>query len=315
MVHTLTRWAIKSSLEELVRWRRCDPDLRVSVNVSARNLIDVSLVTDVRNILREVGLPGEALTLEITESTVMAEPQRSIAVLDRLRELGVRFAIDDFGTGYSSLSYLKRLPVDEVKIDKSFVRDMAIDSDLASIVRSTIDLARNLDLMVIAEGVEDEVTIEMLGDLGCDVVQGYYFARPTTSDEVEQLLLDGHFSYTAKIDAGIAQAGDLVPVATELEQDLLGVLSEFRRAPLVAGRGVAEAHGRQHGVDRSVGAVERARSSRCPTSPDRRPPGRGRAPARSAGRRRAARSHHSAVVRAANASLRRGHSSAFSSFQ
>jgi EAL domain-containing protein (putative c-di-GMP-specific phosphodiesterase class I) len=168
------------------------------VNVSARNLIDVSLVTDVRNILREVGLPGEALTLEITESTVMAEPQRSIAVLDRLRELGVRFAIDDFGTGYSSLSYLKRLPVDEVKIDKSFVRDMALDSDLASIVRSTIDLARNLDLMVIAEGVEDEVTIEMLGDLGCDVVQGYHFARPTTSDEVEQLLLDGHFSYTAK---------------------------------------------------------------------------------------------------------------------
>ncbi len=198
MVHTLTRWAIKSSLEELVRWRRCDPDLRVSVNVSARNLIDVSLVTDVRNILREVGLPGEALTLEITESTVMAEPQRSIAVLDRLRELGVRFAIDDFGTGYSSLSYLKRLPVDEVKIDKSFVRDMAIDGDLASIVRSTIDLARNLDLMVIAEGVEDEVTIEMLGDLGCDVVQGYYFARPTSSPEVEQLLLGGHFSYTGK---------------------------------------------------------------------------------------------------------------------
>jgi len=198
MVHTLTRWAIKSSLEELVRWRRCDPDLRVSVNVSARNLIDVSLVTDVRNILREVGLPGEALTLEITESTVMAEPQRSIAVLDRLRELGVRFAIDDFGTGYSSLSYLKRLPVDEVKIDKSFVRDMAIDSDLASIVRSTIDLARNLDLMVIAEGVEDEVTIELLADLGCDVVQGYYFARPTGADEVERLLLDGHFAYTVK---------------------------------------------------------------------------------------------------------------------
>jgi len=85
-----------------------------------------------------------------------------------------------------------------VKIDKSFVRDMALDSDLTSIVRSTIDLARNLDLMVITEGVKNEVTIEMLGDLGCDVVQGYYFARPTTSDEVEQLLLDGHFSYTAK---------------------------------------------------------------------------------------------------------------------
>ena len=198
MVHPLTRWAIRSSLEELVRWRRCDPDLRVSVNVSARNLIDVSLVADVRNILREVGLPGEALTLEITESTVMADPQRSIAVLDRLRELGVRFAIDDFGTGYSSLSYLKRLPVDEVKIDKSFVCDMATDSDMASIVRSTIDLARNLDLTVIAEGVEDEVTLDMLAGLGCDVVQGYYFARPTSAREVEQILLDGHFCYTAE---------------------------------------------------------------------------------------------------------------------
>ena len=132
----------------------------------------------------------------------MADPQRSIAVLDRLRELGVRFAIDDFGTGYSSLSYLKRLPVDEVKIDKSFVKDMALDSDLASIVRSTIDLARNLDLMVIAEGVEDEVTLDMLAGLGCDVVQGYYFARPTSSREVEQILLDGHFCYTVETPVG-----------------------------------------------------------------------------------------------------------------
>jgi diguanylate cyclase (GGDEF)-like protein len=188
MVHTLTRWAIKSSLEELVRWRRCDPDLRVSVNVSARNLIDVSLVTDVRNILREVGLPGEALTLEITESTVMAEPQRSIAVLDRLRELGVRFAIDDFGTGYSSLSYLKRLPVDEVKIDKSFVRDMAIDNDLASIVRSTIDLARNLGLDVVAEGVEDAATLHGLGELHCDVAQGFHLSRPLPADELDAWL-------------------------------------------------------------------------------------------------------------------------------
>jgi EAL domain-containing protein (putative c-di-GMP-specific phosphodiesterase class I) len=191
MVHTLTRWAIAGALEELKRWRRCDPELRVSVNVSARNLIDVSLVGDVSRILGDAGLPGDALTLEITESTVMAEPQRSVAVLNRLRELGVRFAIDDFGTGYSSLSYVRRLPVDELKIDKSFVRDMAIDPHLASIVRSTIDLARNLGLMVIAEGCEDVGTLGLLEDLGCDVVQGYYFAPPTQSGEVERLLIGG----------------------------------------------------------------------------------------------------------------------------
>ncbi len=191
LIHQLTRWAIRASLVELVAWRRHDPYVHVAVNVSARNLIDSSLVNDVREILDDLGLPGDALTLEITESTLMDEPQRAVAILDRLRELGVRIAIDDFGTGYSSLSYLKRLAVDEVKIDKSFVRDMADDPELAAIVRSTIDLALNLNLRVVAEGVEDSRTARMLADLGCDVVQGYYFAAPTRSHEVEHMLADG----------------------------------------------------------------------------------------------------------------------------
>ena len=223
-----------------MRWRRCDPDLRVSVNVSARNLIDVSLVADVRNILRDVGLPGDALTLEITESTVMAEPQRSIAVLDRLRELGVRFAIDDFGTGYSSLSYLKRLPVDEVKIDKSFVQDMAIDSDLASIVRSTIDLARNLDLMVIAEGVRGRGDARHAGRARLRRGAGLLLRPPDQSHaRSSSILLDGHFCYTAELrrharrrrsdHAGVAEPADVVPAVAQLEQDLLGVLAELRR--------------------------------------------------------------------------------------
>ncbi len=209
LIHALTRWAIRASLEELLRWRLHDPDLRVSVNVSARNLIDASLVTDVRRILREVGLPGDALTLEITESTVMDEPQRTVAVIDRLRAVGVRFAIDDFGTGYSSLSYLKRLDVDEVKIDRSFVRDMVHDADLASIVRSTVDLGRNLDLNVVAEGVEDALTARMLLELGCDVVQGFYLARPMRSCDIDRLLLEGVSTLASCIPGG-----QLVPCAT-----------------------------------------------------------------------------------------------------
>jgi EAL domain-containing protein (putative c-di-GMP-specific phosphodiesterase class I) len=202
LVHSLTRWAIRASLTELVRWRSHDPRLRVSVNVSARNLNDASLVTDVRRILRDLGLPGDALTLEITESTVMDEPQRSTAVIDRLRAVGVRFAIDDFGTGYSSLSYLKRLDVDEVKIDRSFVRDMIHDADLASIVRSTVDLGRNLDLNVVAEGVEDALTARMLLDLGCDVVQGYYLARPMCGSKIDRLLVEGVSTLASCIPSG-----------------------------------------------------------------------------------------------------------------
>jgi len=191
LVHPLTRWAIRASLEHLSRWRAVDGALRMSVNVSARNLIDVSMVADVRRILRDAGLPGDALTLEITESTLMDEPQRTVAVIDRLRDVGVRFAIDDFGTGYSSLSYLKRLAVDEVKIDRSFVRDMARDSDLASIVRSTVDLGRNLDLNVVAEGVEDARTASMLLGLGCDVVQGFYLSPALPADDVDRVLVEG----------------------------------------------------------------------------------------------------------------------------
>ena len=191
LVHPLTRWAIRASLEHLSRWRAVDGALRMSVNVSARNLIDVSMVADVRRILRDAGLPGDALTLEITESTLMDEPQRTVAVIDRLRDVGVRFAIDDFGTGYSSLSYLKRLAVDEVKIDRSFVRDMARDSDLASIVRSTVDLGRNLDLNVVAEGVEDARTASMLLGLGCDVVQGFYLSPALPADDVDRVRVEG----------------------------------------------------------------------------------------------------------------------------
>jgi EAL domain-containing protein (putative c-di-GMP-specific phosphodiesterase class I) len=126
------------------------------------------------------------LEVEITESAVMADPERSMHTLTRLREMGIRISIDDFGTGYSSLAYLQRLPVDEIKIDKSFVTDMATNTDNAYIVRSIVDLGHNLGMQVAAEGVEDEITLDRLRSLGCDLAQGFYLCRPSTPRCVQE---------------------------------------------------------------------------------------------------------------------------------
>ena len=128
-------------------------------------------------------MPAEAFCLEITESAIMDDPQRALATLNRLSELGFRLSIDDFGTGYSSLAYLKRLPVDELKIDKSFVMSMVEDPDDAKIVRSTIDLAHNLGLSVVAEGVENEQVWALLRELDCDEAQGYHMGKPMPANE------------------------------------------------------------------------------------------------------------------------------------
>ena len=129
-------------------------------------------------------MPPDCLTLEITESSIMAEPERSLETLAQLRSIGVRLSVDDFGTGYSSLAYLRRLPVDEVKIDRSFVRDLASDDQDAAIVRAVTALADSLSLSVVAEGVEDRGAWERLAAMGCDVVQGYHVARPMPEQHV-----------------------------------------------------------------------------------------------------------------------------------
>ncbi len=178
MIHLFTRWALRTALTDLACWRQRWPQLRMSVNMSTRNLVDQSFVSDVVDLLELTGVDPAALTLELTESSVMGDPNRSVVMLGQLNDLGVRIAIDDFGTGYSSLSYLKRLPVHEIKIDKSFVMNMAADSDDTVIVRSTIDLGHNLGLHVVAEGVEDVDTWNLLLGLSCDVAQGYFMARP-----------------------------------------------------------------------------------------------------------------------------------------
>ena len=180
----LTAWAIESALTQVRVWQQLDLDWGVAVNLSMRNLIDTELVPTVARLLEASGVPHDKLTLEITETNVMTDPARTIDILNTFGEMGIHLSVDDFGTGYSSLSYLQRLPIDEVKIDKFFVLAMSTDANADAIVRSILDLARNLQLQVVAEGVEDSVTWEQLKALGCTIAQGYFLAKPMTADDI-----------------------------------------------------------------------------------------------------------------------------------
>jgi c-di-GMP phosphodiesterase len=154
------------------------------MNLSAQLLHDPQLSRLVSDAIGDAATSGDQLELEITESAVMADPEGALTTITDLTSRGVRFTIDDFGTGYSSLAYLKRIPVRSIKIDQSFVRDIATDERDASIVRSAIELAHSLDITVVAEGVETRHVWERLRDLSCDYVQGYYVARPMPSTDV-----------------------------------------------------------------------------------------------------------------------------------
>ncbi len=178
LIGTLTTSVLDASLAACAQWRAMDLDINVAVNLSARSLLDADLVDDVTRLLRRHSVPAHMLTLEVTESAVMVDPARATALLLQLHELGTRLSVDDFGTGYSSLSYLQRLPVQEVKIDRSFVIGLREGSDDATIVRSIVDLGRNLGLEVVAEGVEDQPTWDLLAAMGCTVVQGWHLSRP-----------------------------------------------------------------------------------------------------------------------------------------
>lgn len=188
LIEPLTWWVLETSLLELARWRQDGYELGMAVNVSARSLLGPEIVDRLGRLLTEVGTPPGDLTLEITESLMMTDPDRSGRILTQLAGLGVKIAIDDFGTGYSSLSRLKRLPVHTVKIDRSFVLSMHRDEGDEAIVRATIELARNMGHSVIAEGVEESVTWDKLSELGCDQAQGYLLAAAMPSDELRKWL-------------------------------------------------------------------------------------------------------------------------------
>ena len=188
LIKDLTLWVIDAAAGDCREWAALGLELRVAINLSAHNLHDAELPQIVERLIS--GQPAR-LRLEVTESAVMPGPSRALEALNRLSAQGVRISIDDFGTGYSSLSYLKQLPVDELKIDKSFVTGMVHDSDDAVIVRSTIDLAHNIGLRVVAEGVEDQATYELLQAMHCDAVQGYYLSRPVPARELIAWLRGG----------------------------------------------------------------------------------------------------------------------------
>ena len=171
--------------------------LSVAVNLSMHNLRDENLPRQVGELLARYQLEREFLTLEITESAIMHEPERSLDILRTLDDMGVYLSIDDFGTGYSSLSYLKRLPVKQLKIDRSFVSDMMVDKDDAMIVRSTIDLAHNLGLSTVAEGVESDQILDRLKSMDCDIAQGYLISRPLSKDDFLSYLESGEWAVPA----------------------------------------------------------------------------------------------------------------------
>lgn len=178
LMNELTRWIVNCALRHSADMRNAGVDIAVSVNLSAQDLISPEFVEIIDQTLRTWNVPADRLVLEITEGSMIEDVEKVMAVLGRLKEVGVEISIDDFGTGYSSLAYLKRLPLDELKIDQVFIKQMLKESQDERIVRTIIDLAHNLQLRVVAEGVEDEATQEALKVLGCDVIQGYCLSRP-----------------------------------------------------------------------------------------------------------------------------------------
>jgi EAL domain-containing protein (putative c-di-GMP-specific phosphodiesterase class I)/GGDEF domain-containing protein len=196
LIIPLTLWVLHQSLTQSRAWNRIGIDLGVAVNLSMLNLSTPELPEQIAGLLQDSAIAPDRLELEITESAIMDDPERTLHTLQKIRDLGVRVAIDDFGTGYSSLAHLSRLPVTTIKIDKSFIQLMETAKDNAVIVRSIIDLAHNLDLSVVAEGVETRGAKQMLLDFECDEAQGYYFSRPLGVSDINRFLAASNLTIT-----------------------------------------------------------------------------------------------------------------------
>ncbi len=201
LIRPLTLKALDLSLAQCRRWHDQGLDLRVAVNLSARNLREPDLPDRVAALLRRHGVPASHLELEVTESGLLSDPDYANTLLCRLSALGIHLALDDFGTGYSSLSYLKNLPVNQLKIDRSFVNNMSEDATDAMIVRSVIDLAHNLGLNVTAEGVETLNQLDHLANLSCDTIQGYHLTKPLPADEIASWV-NGYNDQASRSSAG-----------------------------------------------------------------------------------------------------------------
>ena len=199
LIGPLTRWVLDAALRQVAAWGRAGLALGVEVNLSAWDLHDPGLPAAIAALLAAHGVAPARLRLELTEGTLMADAARTLAVLSHIAATGVSLAVDDFGTGYSSLAYLRRLPVDTIKIDQSFVRELAVNGDDAAIARAIVNLGHTLGLGVVAEGVEDDVTWARLTALGCDVAQGYYMSRPLPATDLQRWALTSSFGLTRDV--------------------------------------------------------------------------------------------------------------------
>ncbi|WP_262691330.1 putative bifunctional diguanylate cyclase/phosphodiesterase [Kordiimonas aestuarii] len=192
-IRHLTEWGLRAAIMQVADWRSKGLGLGVAVNLSTSDLMNPGLPGQILVLLKEFDVPAGSLKLEVTESAVMHDMERALEVLNMLAAMGLTLSIDDYGTGYSSLSYIKRLPVSEIKIDKSFVMNLAKSEEDNILVRSTIELGHNLGLKVTAEGVEDEESVRRLKDFGCDTLQGYHISRPIPASELEKFLKEGGY--------------------------------------------------------------------------------------------------------------------------
>ncbi|MEV6636654.1 EAL domain-containing protein [Actinoplanes sp. NPDC051470] len=192
LIRSLTRLVLDTALEACASWRHAGHDITVAVNLSPQMVTDQTLVEDVRTALNRYRLPANALTLEITETGIIADPTHSLLTLEALHTLGVKLSIDDFGTGHSSLGRIAELPIQEVKIDKSFVRDLTTKRDRQAVTDAILHLGRTLDLTIVAEGVETQAEFEYLRERGCDTIQGYYIARPLPAAQFTTWLASPH---------------------------------------------------------------------------------------------------------------------------
>lgn len=205
LIDKLTMHVLNHTLAQQAAWRAEGIDLTVAVNLSAKTLQDVRFPAQVQDMMRKWSSDPTKLVLEITESAIILDVDRATATLNQLDNLGIRISIDDFGTGYTCLSYIRRLPVEELKVDKSFVIGMATSPDDWVIVSSLIELGHNLGMTVVAEGVEDAQTLRTLGEVGCDFAQGYYMARPLPADDLTEWLMTSPWGLETTMAGGMAK--------------------------------------------------------------------------------------------------------------
>ncbi len=192
LIAPLTLWVLETAIRQCRAWSQAGLELSIAVNLSMWDLRDATLPNTIHALLERYNVSPRLLHVELTESVVMSDVERTLDTLNRLAKFGIEIAIDDFGTGYSSLAYLKRMPISELKIDRSFVMHMAEVEVDATIVQSTVSMAHSLGIKVVAEGVEDEKTWHLLANFSCDTAQGYYMSRPVVPQDLEKWLREAH---------------------------------------------------------------------------------------------------------------------------